>query len=90
MPDLLIEALRRHLASQAGLKLAGGGDWNAEGYLFTTRRGTPIKPSNLSSSWSDFVKRKGQELAIRFHDLRHSYETDLIFEQREPLKLVSE
>jgi integrase len=58
--------------------------------LFTTHCGTSIKPSNPSSSWSDFVKRKGLEPPIRLHDLRHSYAADLILEQREPVKLLSE
>ena len=88
IPDALAEYLRQHRAYRAVWAPRGDG-WNAEGYVLVTGRGTPVKPNNLSSAWRDFCRRKGLD-AIRLHDLRHSFATDLIFVQHEPLNLVAE
>ena len=45
--------------------------------------------TELSSAWSDFRQRKGLD-RIRFHDLRHSYATDLLLRQHLDVNVVSE
>ena len=89
MPDALVAALKAHHALYAGLRVRHGGAWNPEGYVMATGRGTPVKPSNLSSAWADFCKRKGLG-HLRFHDLRHSFATDLILRQHVDVNVVSE
>jgi len=89
MPDALVAALKAHHALYAGLRVRHGGAWNPEGYIMATGRGTPVKPSNLSSAWADFCKRKGLG-HLRYHDLRHSFATDLILRQHVDVNIVSE
>jgi len=51
-----------------------------------------VKPSNLASAWSRFCRTHGLP-RIRFHDLRHSYATDLFeggAEKERLLKIVQE
>ena len=89
MPDALVDALRAHRAVFDGLRLRHGGKWNPEAYIVVTGRGTPIKPRNLSSAWSDFCRRKGL-VKLRYHDLRHSFATDLLLRQGVDVRIVSE
>ena len=89
MPDALVDALKAHHALYAGLRVRHGGGWNPEGYIMATGRGTPVKPSNLSSAWADFCTRKGLG-HLRYHDLRHSFATDMILRQHVDVNIVSE
>jgi len=89
MPDALVAALKAHHALYAGLRVRHGGGWNPEGYIMATGRGTPVKPSNLSSAWADFCTRKGLG-HLRYHDLRHSFATDMILRQHVDVNIVSE
>ena len=89
MPDALVDALAAHEALYDGLRQRHGREWTPEGYVLATGRGTPVKPSNLSSAWADFCKRK--DLGhLRFHDLRHSVATDMLMRQHIDVKIVSE
>ena len=88
-PDALVDALTAHHALYAALTVRHGGKWNPEGYVMATGRGTPVKPSNLSSSWADFCTRKALR-RLRYHDLRHSYATDLLLRQKVPVNIVAE
>jgi integrase len=88
MPDALVDALEAHEALFRGLRARHGTTWNREGYIMATGRGTPVKPSNLSSAWADFCKRKALG-HLRFHDLRHSCATDMILRQHIDVNTVS-
>lgn len=44
---------------------------NVQGLVFTTPRGTPLDPRNVSRHWEAFRAELGLE-AIRIHDLRHT------------------
>ena len=89
MPKALCDALEEQHRVFAGLRLRHEGRWNPDGYVLATGRGTPVKPRNLSSSWSDFCRAKGLR-HIRFHDLRHSFATDLLLRQHEDVNVVAE
>jgi integrase len=86
MPAIIIDALREAHAIFAGLQLATGAKWNPLGYVMVTRKDTPVKPSNLASSWRSFCLRNGLP-PITFHELRHSFLTNL-FEAGEDLITV--
>jgi integrase len=57
-------------------------------YVVHTRDGRPVKPDNLSGAWKRFASR--YEDPITFHELRHSFATNLIFGQGVDIKLVQE
>jgi len=76
MPTVVADALREAHALYAGLRLARGKTWNPKGYVMVTGKGTPVKPSNLSSAWHSFCIRNGLS-AVTFHELRHSFATNL-------------
>lgn len=52
-------------------------DSDEPGYVFYTRYGNPITPSNMSRAWRDLIAETGME-GIRFHDLRHTHATLLV------------
>lgn len=92
LPRQAVEILRDQKAAQDELRLASGGQWNALGYVVCRASGEPVKPSNLASAWSRFCRTHGLP-RIRFHDLRHSYATDLFeggAEKERLLKIVQE
>ena len=88
----VVEILRRHKARQDEYAVAHRRSWNAAGYVICRRDGAPMKPDNLSSAWSSFVRSHGLP-QISFHDLRHTYATDLFAQAENPesmLKVVQE
>jgi integrase len=88
----VVEILRRHKARQDEYAIADRGGWNATGYVVCRRDGSPMKPDNLSSAWSTFVRSHGLP-TISFHDLRHTYATDLFAQAENPelmLKVVQD
>lgn len=46
-------------------------------WVFCTRDGKPVTPSNMSRAWRDLLKDAEIE-GIRFHDLRHTHATLLV------------
>lgn len=84
-----VEALVRHRVRQDSEGAAAGGKWNAWGFVFCTRRGTPIRRDNLHDKhWKPLLRRAGLP-DIRFHDLRHTCATLLLTMSVHP-KIVSE
>ncbi|MEI7768995.1 MAG: site-specific integrase [Chloroflexales bacterium] len=53
------------------LTVDGSLQWEEQGYLFPSERGTPIEPSNLIRHFKAALKRAGLPTSTRFHDLRH-------------------
>jgi integrase len=86
LPESVAAALRDARVIHDGLRLSRGASWNPDGYVLVTRTGTPVKPSNLSSAWRSFCARNGLE-PVRFHELRHSFATNL-FDEGEDLIIV--
>ena len=52
-------------------RLLAGPDWTETGFVFTTRRGTPIEASNLTKVFKSVLRSAGLP-EVRFHDLRHT------------------
>lgn len=50
---------------------------SVHGYVFTTPRGTPLDPRNVSRAWGETRERVGLP-AVRIHDLRHTYASQLL------------
>ncbi|MBM7784966.1 site-specific integrase [Tenggerimyces flavus] len=71
------DALVSHKERQAQERAEAGSSWESTGYVFTSRRGTPIEPDNLRRSWYPLRDAAGLG-PIRFHDLRHSCVTLLL------------
>ena len=58
MSDALVAAQKARQAVPAGLRLRHGDEWNPDGCILCTGRGTPLKLSNVSSARADSCRRK--------------------------------
>jgi integrase len=84
-----VGALERHRVRQEDEDAARGPNWNEQGLVFCTRRGTPIRRDTLHDKhWKPLLRRAGLP-DIRFHDLRHTCATLLLTKGVHP-KIVSE
>jgi integrase len=84
-----VAALERHQVRQEAERAAVEGEWNEQGLVFCTRRGTPIRRYNLHDKhWKPLLRRAGLP-DIRFYDLRHTCATLLLTKGVHP-KIVSE
>ena len=92
-------ALRAQRKRQLEERLAAGGRWGVPrmaksrryelgNLVFTTRHGTHVDPSNLSTChFRPFLERAGLS-RIRFHDLRHTLATVMFSELAAHPKVV--
>lgn len=88
LPALATDALRRHKARQAAVRLAAGATWqDRAGLVFTDAVGRPLQPRTVSKAFRVTADRLG--LAVRLNDLRHTA-ASLLLAEGVPLKLVSE
>lgn len=72
IPDLVVDALRRHRTRQLEERLVAGGRWQEQWQLvFCTETGSPISPDHLRKHFRQTLDRAGLP-AMRWHDLRHS------------------
>jgi len=69
VPDFVMDALLAQKDRQA--LLSGSPRWRESGYVFTTQRGGPLEPDNVTHYFPAFLKAHGMRHQ-RFHDLRHS------------------
>jgi integrase len=76
LPPMCVEALRTHEQRQAAER-SEAPDWEDHGFVFPSRRGTPMEPDNLRRSWYQIRRAAGLGTA-RFHDLRHTCVTLLL------------
>jgi integrase len=88
LPSMTVEALRKHKAEQATVRLQLGLGRDPNGLLFTDYKGDPIIPSTLSRRFSRTVEKLDIP-PISIHGLRHSHITQLLMEGV-PIKVVSE
>jgi integrase len=58
-------------SAQDSLRQRHGPTWNAEGFVFVSRKGTPLDGAHLTVAFKKIVVRAGLP-PMRFHDLRHS------------------
>jgi integrase len=75
LPPLLVTVLREHRALQDEERQYAR--WREQGYVFTTKLGTPISARNLFRSFVRVLEH-AKLPRIRFHDLRHSCATLLV------------
>jgi integrase len=79
LPRVAIEALERHARRQKEMKEAAGDEWKEEGFVFTSRKGTPLDPGNALHRFQKLLK-KNELPKVRFYDLRHTHASLLIAE----------
>ncbi|MFI9275141.1 Scr1 family TA system antitoxin-like transcriptional regulator [Kitasatospora sp. NPDC052896] len=77
LPRIVVAALRWQRLSQAEAQRKAGEKWEETGYVFTTRHGRPIEPTNLYRSFVR-VSSAADVPAIRLHDARHGCATLLV------------
>jgi integrase len=70
LPQLVVEALQTHRASQVQERLAAP-VWADDALVFTTSVGTPLEPRNVLRSFHALCDRAAVR-RVRFHDLRHA------------------
>jgi integrase len=88
LPELAIDALRRHKAEQAKIRLMLGPGYEANDLVCCQPDGRPFKPGNITNSFAELVERL-KIPHLRFHDLRHGHATLLLRQGVHP-KVVSE
>ena len=59
LPPVCVEALRAHQQRQAAERAEAWPDWEDHGFVFPSRRGTPMEPDNLRRSWSQIRQAAG-------------------------------
>jgi len=69
LPAAVAAALRRHESQQRDERARV--DWPDTDLVFTTPRGTPIEPRNLSRMFGDLTDRAGVG-RVQLHELRHT------------------
>jgi len=88
LPAVTVAALLRHRAQQEQDRQWAGSKWQEAGYVFTTRKGTPLDRASVRREFYKLVK-VAEVPQIRFHDMRHSAAT-LLFAQGVHPKTVME
>ena len=80
LPDLALESLKRHRASQLEQRLVSGPEWESNDLVFCNDRGQYLYGTHITRGpFKRLLKRAGLP-EIRFHDLRHSAATLLLSE----------
>ena len=77
MPAVVTAALKTHRVRQLEERMVAGSRWVESGLVFTTRRGTPLDPSNVTKAFHELLVSAGLP-RIRIHDLRHTAATLLL------------
>ncbi|MGE3843794.1 MAG: site-specific integrase, partial [Vicinamibacterales bacterium] len=87
LPDVAVTALRAHRVRQLEERMAAGPRWKDHGFVFPTRIGTPMEPSNLTKAFKALLTAAGAP-DIRFHDLRHTAATFLLSQGVDPRTIM--
>lgn len=77
LPVFMERALARHAERQVAERRVAGDDWDDQGLVFPSERGTPLDPRNLLRQFKELLVAADLP-DMRFHDLRHSCATTLI------------
>ncbi|QIM22143.1 site-specific integrase [Phycicoccus sp. HDW14] len=81
-----VEVLKRVREEHVKRQLMEAVEYNPEGYVFVTSRGTPFDPNNDAKRWESLLERAGVR-KVRRHDARHSAAT-LLLEGGAPMAQV--
>ena len=77
LPQFVVDALQEHYKRQQEVRVKAGDKWVENGFVFCTRYGRYIGPSDLRKVFNRLLTSAGLPI-IRFHDLRHSAATILL------------
>ncbi|MFB6622108.1 tyrosine-type recombinase/integrase [Streptomyces sp. NPDC056374] len=88
LPTECLSSLKIHQEEQQEERQAAGTSWTDNGLIFTTPKGRPLDPTNLTRRFRRLLHNAGLR-TIRFHDLRHSTAT-LLLEQGVDLVVIKE
>ncbi len=83
-----LNSLKIHQERQEEEHQAAPTGWTDNGLVFTTPKGRPLDPTNLTRRFRRLLRSAGLR-TIRFHDLRHSTAT-LLLEQGADLVVIKE
>ncbi len=89
LSEYLVSILTEHRQHQQIEHEFYGSDWNAEGWVFPSERGTLLWPSNVNRHFRLVLKQAGLPKAFKPHDLRHAMASAWIV-KGVPVKVVSE
>ena len=89
MHPALKSALDRQQMRQSVSAVSQGPNWHDEGYVVTSRIGTPVSASNLRRMYKAFLSDIGVRY-IRLHDLRHTAATLALNDGDIPIEKVSQ
>ena len=83
LSDPAVASLKAHKARQAAERLKLADAWGlgiaaAQGLVFTTEVGSPLRGTNVRCHWAQARARAGLRPTIRFHDLRHFAATSML------------
>jgi integrase len=85
----LVRVLLEEKDRQAAERNLLGKQWNPEGWIVCREDGNAWHPNGFSSVWCQWIRRQDEIPAIRFHDLRHTHASHLIW-AGVPIKLISQ
>ncbi|MET7621913.1 tyrosine-type recombinase/integrase [Streptomyces sp. NPDC005408] len=88
LPTECINSLKIHQEQQREERQDAEPGWTGNGLVFTTSKGRPLDPGNLTRRFHRLLHKAGLR-TIRFHDLRHSTAT-LLLEQGVDLVVIKE
>ncbi|KIQ62003.1 integrase [Kitasatospora griseola] len=77
LPRICVAALRWHRLRQAEVRRTAGEKWTETGYIFTTRTGRPVEPTNVYRSFRR-IAADAKVPVVRMHDARHGTATLLV------------
>jgi len=77
LPRICVVALRWHRLRQAEIRQAAGERWQESDYIFTTRTGRPVEPTNVYRSFRR-IAADAKVPVVRMHDARHGTATLLV------------
>ncbi len=89
LPSVTVEALKRHRAGQAEIRLALGLPRDENALVFTDAEGAPLKPSSMTKSFERILGKAKPGTRVSLHGLRHSHASHLLKRDTNP-KIVSE
>lgn len=88
LPELAVEALRRHLVDQKRERLKLGSAYRDSDLVCARLHGTPLDPGEVTAGFARLIGSLDLP-RIRLHDLRHGHATHLLRQGTHP-KIVSE